>query len=810
MSLKDDIKTLQAALMPDNINGDVSPKDVRDALALPLDNLSNLGSNYYGTVIPTDTAPIGVEEGATLLPTVDGHYPNHNGLIKNNDLCVFVYTSGGWVKKPISINTGTVSIGESGGVSGEKVRRALIDKAYGKNLFNREDAEIINGKMINLYGDFITNASYFVTGFMNVAEGVVYVKNYDHSGVYTNFYNSKFEKITIGINTKSFTIPIGVAYIRTTYLLANKDASQFEIGNTSTDYEPYTELNNKIGSKDLKDKAVVLGNVADEAIIENNTVFFETSKNLFNINDDGIELDRFISYINGDSQSNATYNSTGYIPIVAGQTYTRSYEHQMAFYDSSKVYISGINSGENPTFTAPLLSAYCRCTVLKAQWGKFQLESGIFKTSYVDYGLFIKEKYLQPTSNEILSTSKQYVLDNYENTKYFNAMCRRFRPQDESYRIEGGEWKNRANFARITNPTISTTNVFAKIYDDEFNEIASSQFDVVVGNQATDNGSVSGVFIGDSLSYNGSYIAKINTLLPNISWDGIRLSYAGLVNGEGRGGWTLDNYFNHLIGSSIDSFTPFMHPIDPYKYFGGSDFWKAVANGATDYGVNGFQVKAAEIGFSLSTGLLSTPSINDCMYNNTNSRYERWNGSAWVEILEATLNFSFNFAKYRSTWNVAQPDIVSIMIGTNDFRNQASESAIDSFWDAWKTQMETLITSVIADNPAAKIAIMIAPTVTGVADNLGGYFTKKQDAMMWYSRRRVISDFDNRESESIYLVDAGTSLDSLYGMVYDYELPFSDFGENDRLLVQSNTPHPSSRGYYQLGIPLAAWIQSVR
>ena len=105
MSLKDDIKTLQAALIPDNITGDVSPKDVRDALALTLDNLSNLGSNYYGTVIPTSPAIAGVAEGATVLPTADGVYTNFNSLERNNELCVFVYESTTWVKKVVQVDT---------------------------------------------------------------------------------------------------------------------------------------------------------------------------------------------------------------------------------------------------------------------------------------------------------------------------------------------------------------------------------------------------------------------------------------------------------------------------------------------------------------------------------------------------------------------------------------------------------------------------------------------------------------------------------------------------------------------------------
>lgn len=104
MSLVDDIKALQANLIPDNTSNQISPKDVRDSLDLILDNLQGLGSNYYGAVTPASSEITGIKEGGTVLPLKDGVYSNFGGLTRSNEICVFVYESGSWVKEKIDDN----------------------------------------------------------------------------------------------------------------------------------------------------------------------------------------------------------------------------------------------------------------------------------------------------------------------------------------------------------------------------------------------------------------------------------------------------------------------------------------------------------------------------------------------------------------------------------------------------------------------------------------------------------------------------------------------------------------------------------
>lgn len=55
MSLVDDIKALQANLIPDNTNNEISPKDVRDAEALSLDNWRQISEEETGDVFDFST-----------------------------------------------------------------------------------------------------------------------------------------------------------------------------------------------------------------------------------------------------------------------------------------------------------------------------------------------------------------------------------------------------------------------------------------------------------------------------------------------------------------------------------------------------------------------------------------------------------------------------------------------------------------------------------------------------------------------------------------------------------------------------------
>jgi hypothetical protein len=96
--------------------------------------------------------------------------------------------------------------------------------------------------------------------------------------------------------------------------------------------------------------------------------------NLFNVADPDVTLGNFIEYNTGNLHVNAAYNATGFMPVIAGESYEFSYKHQIAWYDEAKVYISGSNSTDtNPIQLAPAGAHYLRATVVLASWATFSV-----------------------------------------------------------------------------------------------------------------------------------------------------------------------------------------------------------------------------------------------------------------------------------------------------------------------------------------------------------------------------------------------------------------------------------------------------
>ena len=82
---------------------------------------------------------------------------------------------------------------------------------------------------------------------------------------------------------------------------------------------------------------------------------------------------------------------------------------------------------------------------------------------------------------------------------------------------------------------------------------------------------------------------------------------------------------------------------------------------------------------------------------------------------------------------------------------------------------------------------------------------------MWNARKLLIDYFDNRTDEYIYVVDTGSAIDPVYGFTLAAgEKPFAEYAGSETIKMQGNNPHPSTEGYYQMGVRLAGFIQARR
>jgi lysophospholipase L1-like esterase len=84
--------------------------------------------------------------------------------------------------------------------------------------------------------------------------------------------------------------------------------------------------------------------------------------NLFNYEDPDVRLNHFVDWTNGNINSNGNFNATGFIKVTAALDYTVLYRSHVAYYDASKTFISGNNSG-TITEAAPTNAEFMRISL---------------------------------------------------------------------------------------------------------------------------------------------------------------------------------------------------------------------------------------------------------------------------------------------------------------------------------------------------------------------------------------------------------------------------------------------------------------
>jgi len=189
----------------------------------------------------------------------------------------------------------------------------------------------------------------------------------------------------------------------------------------------------------------------------------------------------------------------------------------------------------------------------------------------------------------------------------------------------------------------------------------------------------------------------------------------------------------------------------------------------------------------------------------------KFDGRKWKAVEYEDFTWGFDYKKYLSMWKLKAPSILVEFLGLNDFRDFPNPETID--FDVWNEQIELMVKSYLKAVPNGKFVLMIPESTCGILDNTAGDFTVKQNACMWQLRKNIIDKFDKRESEQIYVLDAGIGIDNQDGYTYTsddkYITPYADYPKINKISVQWGNPHPYPN-YPVMGISLAAFIQKYR
>jgi hypothetical protein len=128
--------------------------------------------------------------------------------------------------------------------------------------------------------------------------------------------------------------------------------------------------------------------------------------NLFNKN--SVTGSHYVNSSDGTlTASSATWCSSDYIAVIPGKTYfSNANSMQFAWYDRSKVFISGGSLGSNGSVpTVPSNAAYIRFSMQAANAGTIMfVNNSSLPTSYLKYGLRIKRSAVINYSDIVMST----------------------------------------------------------------------------------------------------------------------------------------------------------------------------------------------------------------------------------------------------------------------------------------------------------------------------------------------------------------------------------------------------------------------
>lgn len=752
-------------------------------------------STFLGAAEPTFT-PAGTGR-AYWIAVKPGTYANHGGVVVGANEIAFI----------IRDVAGAFSVSKTGlDLTGYLKPTDVLNKAdlvVGKNLFNKTTTT--DGFYLSNANVATASANFCYTDFIPVLPSSNYKST--TSIRFTTYFDINKNYVGGGNSTATtsvISIPAGVYFIRFTLEgLALKNTCQFELGSLSTAYEAYklsinpNQVSDYAKTSDLP--SVVTPLIAQKADLA-------LGKNLFN---KATTTDNFYMASNGSTAALAGHCYSDFIPVVAGSQYFISGNSArfLTFFNSSKVNVAGGSDSAISTFTAPAGVAFVRITLTSlAQKNTCQFELGNAATTYETYSLSVPKSQLPANSsynNKIACPLKQHFLTTIENNIYLDEFQRRVLPNfilDTTPYV--GSRKN--DIIRATNPTAGNYSILNALVDLDYIDVMRKNYTAVVTDLSKTT-AINVLSIGDSYTDIGQYVKKMGQTIPNVNHVGMCKAATGTdVKREGRSGWTLAQYMTQT-GSTAGTgfFSPFLHPVAPYTYYGHTGFWQKVFVGtAPGYEIATFVPWVTTLNINAS-GVRSTPNVNDVMYFTVDSAYKYWDGSAWTVISAATLGFTFNFAKYLTTWSIPTPDVVTVLLGMNDFRTVALAS-FDSFFVGWKSNLDAFIASVKAAN--ANVKVIIATCNSTEYNDLSG----KANAAIWEGYNSVITAYDNREGEKIFISDTKVSVDRVLGFSGTRAIPFSNYTGAETIWLTQGDVHLNTGGMNQIGEKLAATIQYAR
>lgn len=403
---------------------------------------------------------------------------------------------------------------------------------------------------------------------------------------------------------------------------------------------------------------------------------------------------------------------------------------------------------------------------------------------------------------------KIYAVEGLECNVYFDNL---FLDDASDYGIDVdspiGQQQNKRFTVVPTNKSVTPfiINVFDK---KTWHKIEMKTAQLIVAPRSAGSGKVAKVMlIGDSLT-NSGFISQ--TLLNHAEHDPLKISLIGTRGKrpnyhEGRGGWTVNAYTSG--GITNYNFTV-------------SSVSSLPAINSTKYGCDSAVLKVQEENLSNGAGSLICSLVSGQIPSEGHGILRKISGDGDENISFSSIastpanpfwrHGTLSFSEYLAEHSLSIPDIVVIQLGTNDVFIYNDDTALMTAIDKDLTSLDTLIAS-IQDAGVSKIGLMIVSPPASDQDAFGANYgcgqlraRVKRNYLLW--AKQMISKYNNRESDGIYLVPSNVALDTVNNMVYSPVAPVNS-RSNATMARQNNGVHPAISGYQQIGDALWAFIK---
>ena len=783
-----------------------------------LSMITSLGANFqYAGIATPATDPGTPDQNVFYLAFQPGIYAGFGNANAPKGINVFTY-NGAWSLSTL-VNVDNMPTPGGGLVEGNGVFAMINAIGYDrvfvtrKNLFNKDVYGVQNAYIDNT-GVVRESASFSISEIIPVDENATYYLS-DKNGAavgnvnsYGWFYKTDGTKELFNTGVASIQTPVNCYAVQFSYI-NNREKVQFEKNNQRTTYEDFIS-----GDFSLLFQSA-LQQYIDNTLLDNPLNEFLYSPKSLNLCGGYNCIMRV--YVNGSGElvSNAAYKT--YIIPVEGLTKYQLYSSDF-FIRLIVICVFKDRDGQFISFTSNVTSV---TSPENAKWlfvsfpqeRLCQVTVGENPIAYRSGDLFINPKIAY--DYDAILPRQIFIIGGEQNSVYHSEYCRAYNEQNVYADKNGGKWAFNKRCWRIeATDSVASGDLLSFNMRDRRSDDIINTFSIPtrVGSKSKTSTNKKILTIGDSFCYGGHYLKQMADMCGNTTFVGMRTAQRYGLKCEGRGGWTLAQYFNpkstDVSLSHIQPFSPFMHA-DGYNYYGVVEFWAAIVNGTSQYpyGSAGFD---DYVSWFDTTGHKANPDVNDLMYNTTSGHYEYWNGSAWTSLVNEP-TFVFNFAKYVSIWQISAPDFVVIQLGTNDFFGGDTDFAL------WFERMDAVIASInsYATGISKTINILLCTvlTMSGTPNNTYKDGIIRRNRYYYYARSRVIEKYDpsvNQVNNHVYVVDTGVSVDDEFGFLTEERLPFAYYEGDARELFDVNGVHPDVGGYKQFGNPIAGAIQYIR